>query len=410
MRKVEKNTKKLIANKHFHQKKLADGLLNFEVHETTCSFILRHENLFLSGDSYGKRLFDKIYQKNNKITSVLEIGAGLGYLAKKFIKRHKEICDSKLSYTIFDLSPELIENQKKNIKASKVSWIEGDALEISKKIKDKSFDVVIANEMLADLPVEVLEKKGLPESTKLNSSQIKTITSFQKNFEGNIFIPVGLLKMVSELKKFCHPDSKIILSEYFTRHGGGNIVPLHQHDECRLNLNLTAELIRNEGFDVEVISMIDYLEMNLNVQPLSKELTKFFSDNLAIFKSRTSPFAKKELIGMNLSKTAFCRAEWLSVFSNYYFLILSPKVTPAHMGAAQTLKIYKNECVSVVSNKKESFLVLTHPAKALPLSKDEKRIWVSIKSGTSIKKIKNLDLTTWFFLKKLEVNGYLSFK
>lgn len=401
-------------NKLFHQKKLVDGLLNFEMHETTCSYMLRNPNVFLNGDSFGQRLFDKIYQQNKNLNSILEIGAGLGHLAKEFINRSSKVTKKNLDYTIIDLSPELIKNQRKTLKAKKIKWIEGDVLEFSKHIKKATYDVVIANEMLADLPVEILENKQ--KVNNLNNFQVQTIKNFQEDFKGKVFIPKGLLTLLTGIKPYCHSNSKIILSEYFTRHGGGSLLQLHNHQEYKLNLNLTAELIRNEGFDVEVVSMIDYLDFNLNVKPLSKELTKFFSDHLGVLKSRTVPFSEKELkknIDINevdFSASAFNRAEWISIFSNYYFLILTPKLAEASLGKVLSLKIYKNNEITLLKSGKKNFLISNNPVKAVPINRSEEMIWKSIKSGMTVKKLVNQDLVVLGFIKKLEEMHFLSFK
>lgn len=416
MREVEfVRNKKLLNNKTFHQKKLINGVLNFEVHETTCSYILREPNLFLNGESFGQRLFDKIYHTVVRINSVLEIGAGLGHLAKNFIDQYNEVVNEKLNYTILDLSPELIRIQKTNLKNKKVKWIEADALDISKKIKLPQFDVIIANEMLADLPVEAIKNNEIPNGNILNPYQIETIKSFGKGLSSDIYVPTGLIKMLKGLKESCHEETQIILSEYFTGHGGGNLIQLHNHQECRLNLNLTAELIRDLGFDVKVISMIDYLDFNLNVKPISKELIKFFADHLLVLKSRTSPLTEKELKEVNrsnsfeLSSAAFCRAEWLTIFSNYYYLIVTPKLNSRNKNEIG-LRVYKNEDISNLKIENKYFIVLTHPAKALEVTSEEFKLWKKIKSGNPLKKIIDDNLGNWIFLKKLEANHFINFK
>src|SRR5262249_24384322 len=88
---------------------------------------------------------------------VLEIGAGLGYVGKDAIAQLRA-AGRDVDYTIVELSPALADAQRERIGAA-ATWVMGDALEVA---LDRTFDLVISNEMVGDLPAKHMKDTGLP--------------------------------------------------------------------------------------------------------------------------------------------------------------------------------------------------------------------------------------------------------
>ena len=104
--------------------------------------------LLSRNDSFGHLLYDYLGQffPMEKVSKVLEIGGGYGYLMKDFLDRK-----GSLKTCMLDISPVLLEKQKETLKEFPVDFREEDFLET--QVSDLSeFDLAIMNENLGDFP------------------------------------------------------------------------------------------------------------------------------------------------------------------------------------------------------------------------------------------------------------------
>jgi hypothetical protein len=99
-------------------------------------------------DSFGHLLYDYLagFVSMEKVTRVIEIGGGYGYLMKDFLDRKGE-----LEPCMLDLSPLLLEKQKETLKGHEVCYREEDFLETEPATLE-GFDLAILNENLGDFP------------------------------------------------------------------------------------------------------------------------------------------------------------------------------------------------------------------------------------------------------------------
>ncbi len=118
--------------------------------EITVSHLLRHENSFTrDGLPFGVLLAKTLKETGllNEGAKVLEVGPGLGDLAKNFCREAKPD-----EYVFMDISPKIINFLKTRFGEGKFDFILGDFLQ--RKIKRK-FDLIICNEVLSDFPTIV---------------------------------------------------------------------------------------------------------------------------------------------------------------------------------------------------------------------------------------------------------------
>jgi SAM-dependent MidA family methyltransferase len=80
------------------------------------------------------------------ISHLIEIGGGYGCLMRDFLRRN-----DKLSATMIDLSPFLLEQQRETLREFDVKFIEGDFLEMDDWILS-GVDLAILNEVVGDFP------------------------------------------------------------------------------------------------------------------------------------------------------------------------------------------------------------------------------------------------------------------
>jgi SAM-dependent methyltransferase len=361
---------KIVSSQRFHQLSLKNAVQNFESFESTACYMLREKSDFLNRRSYGEAVYECMAAELGKPPkSVVEIGAGTGHLALSFLQKQRK-SKTPFQYSIFDLSPVLIRAQKKTLHSFRhsVRWTQGPAAKTLRKIKYTS-DLIIANEMLADLDVLVVQKKS---KAKLNlPSHLEKIVRNYQSHSPQLIVPTGLIDLLNAAKQVCHPDSVLFFSEYFTRHGGGELVPLPGHYESLLNLNMTADLIRAMDFDVQVRPLIDCLNMNLNVETVGKDSLRFLYEKMRLLPSRTIPLRVRDF---HLTVPGFpapvARAEWLQFFSSYYVLLLRPRRPLSEMISLSDVPIRSKIFPVLRTSKEKKFLLNTYPSRAFPISKN----------------------------------------
>lgn len=114
----------------------------------------------------------KYTHSKNEVIRILEIGAGFGEFAKNFLIAFKEISDydelgffERLEYVISDYSNKTLEELKdsKRLKtfANQIHFVEFDALDKflwKKNFAQESFDAIMANYLLDQLPARIFVK------------------------------------------------------------------------------------------------------------------------------------------------------------------------------------------------------------------------------------------------------------
>ena len=107
-----------------------------------CRRILRRN------DSYGHLLYDFL-ERLIPVTSlrkVIEIGGGYGFLMRDFLNRNRS-----LQATMLDISPFLLERQRRTLGAHDVTYRLADAMALEPQDL-RSFDLAVLNENLGDFP------------------------------------------------------------------------------------------------------------------------------------------------------------------------------------------------------------------------------------------------------------------
>jgi 2-polyprenyl-3-methyl-5-hydroxy-6-metoxy-1,4-benzoquinol methylase len=143
-----------VATDDYYRHDIADADAQFDHRETTLSHLFREPHPALRGRTYGGALVDALATQGRlpaQRVRVLEIGAGLGFVARA-------VCEAlaarglAVEYTILEIAPALAAAQRKRTADLPVTVREGDVL--AAELPSDSFDLVIANEMVGDLPAE----------------------------------------------------------------------------------------------------------------------------------------------------------------------------------------------------------------------------------------------------------------
>src|SRR5690606_13720330 len=141
----------------YHREAIGEADAQFDHQETTLSHLLRVPHPAIKARTYGQALADELLARDRipeGRVRVLEIGGGLGYVAKDVIARLRR-AGREVAYTIVELSPVLAKAQRERV-GTDATWIEGDVLSAS--LPDASFDLILSNEMVGDLPARQLSR------------------------------------------------------------------------------------------------------------------------------------------------------------------------------------------------------------------------------------------------------------
>jgi hypothetical protein len=99
-------------------------------------------------DSFGHLLYDYLsgHLSMEKVSRVIEIGGGYGYLMKDFLDR-----DGTIQPCMLDISPFLLDKQRETLRGYEVCYCEADFLDTEPESLE-GFDLALLNENLGDFP------------------------------------------------------------------------------------------------------------------------------------------------------------------------------------------------------------------------------------------------------------------
>jgi SAM-dependent methyltransferase len=172
-----------------------------EVTETTLSHLLRVPHPALRGRTYGQALVDVLVTRGvvpEGHVRVLEIGAGLGYLADHAIERLRE-AGRTVDYTIIELAPAQARL------TSRATWIEGDALAVS--APDGAFDLILCNEMVGDLPA----------SSPAPDEVVATAGRYGVNGDDAptpCYLQTGAFELIARMARWLAPGGAAVVTEF----------------------------------------------------------------------------------------------------------------------------------------------------------------------------------------------------
>jgi hypothetical protein len=163
--------------------------------------------------SYGHLLYDHLttFMPLMDMTSILEIGAGYGYLMKDFLERNPG-----LRPCLMDISPALVGKQREMLAGHDVSYVLQDALEADAATL-QHFELVILNENLGDFPTAVNVDRRIFEDLKGSGDLQKRICrlfdAYTLEIPQTLFnLNLGALEMV---EKLCSSGvSRIFIGEH----------------------------------------------------------------------------------------------------------------------------------------------------------------------------------------------------
>jgi SAM-dependent methyltransferase len=135
----------------WHEDGITDATTHFDDVETTFAHAFARPHPALEGEPYGARLYDRLVRRGllPEGATVLEVGPGTGQVARDLLDADQAADRPRIRrYIRLDRSPVLLAAQNELVPESE--GIHGDAT--SPPLPDASVDLLLSNEVLADLP------------------------------------------------------------------------------------------------------------------------------------------------------------------------------------------------------------------------------------------------------------------
>jgi protein-L-isoaspartate O-methyltransferase len=279
---------------------IAEADPQFDHQETTLSHLLRVPHPVLAAATgngvraprtYGQALADALLARGaipEGSVRILEIGAGLGYVARDVISRLRDT-GREVSYTIIELSPALAAAQKERLAGGTgttgvtgVTWILGDVLDVA---LDATFDVVLSNEMAGDLPARQLSRADVgldPEGGNADRDKLRAISRAAAD-RGLVlddapepfYLQTGAFEMIERIAKWLVRGGTALVTEFGDISAWPRLSNQLDHPELSTHFGLLAQAGTGCGLMPNIEFVIDFLDFDRTLQGLATTRSYF---------------------------------------------------------------------------------------------------------------------------------------
>ncbi len=272
----------------YHREDIVDADAQFDHQETTLSHLLRVPHPALRGRTYGGALVDAMVGKQaireGKLR-VLEIGAGLGYVARDVIARLREL-GREVEYTIVELSPALAAAQRTRI-GEAATWIAGDVLAVT--LPDGAFDFILSNEMAGDLDARKLSRPDVgldPDGTgTVDRDKLRAYgggAALAADLGINLddatepfYLQTGAFELVSRIARWLAPGGTAVVTEFGDVAKWPTLSTHLDHPELSTHFGQLLQVARASGLEGKIEFVIDLLDFDRDQQGLATTRSHF---------------------------------------------------------------------------------------------------------------------------------------
>jgi hypothetical protein len=263
----------------FHLQGIEDASWEFDLIEPTVNHALRFPSETLGGLDYGARFCVSalnpevlpLLAEGSRL-EVLEVGGGTGSFARSFIDQARSLKTPagepvEINYQIMDLSPSLIQSQQQKLAGvvPAVTHYQQDATSFS---LDRKFDLIIANEVIADFPVAWVKRtrdEGDDSTPKWEGEGASDLERYDLDALLNadaFLVNTGVFRFIERAWQHLNPGGVVIMSEY----GSVDTFPLQSyhlnHEEFSIHFGHAQKCARQVGFECRLMTLKDFLGMD----------------------------------------------------------------------------------------------------------------------------------------------------
>jgi SAM-dependent methyltransferase len=222
----------------------------------------------------------------------LEVGAGLGYVARDVLQRMRER-GLDVSYDIIELSPALAAAQRERLQGTGATVREGDILAIdlpgAGAGAEAGFDFVLANEMISDLPAVELTRA----QAGLNEPQGSAERQARQDELGEVgrlirdhalqlddapdpfYLTTGALSLLGRLWSALAPGGAAVITEFGELTMYPRLSTQLDHFELSIHFGHLERAARSLGFETHFEFIIDLLDFDRTLEGMATTRSYF---------------------------------------------------------------------------------------------------------------------------------------
>ena len=283
----------------FHLHGIEDAGWEFDLIEPTVNHGFRFPHEALGGFDYGSRFClstlkpDVVPLLNDaRRLEVLEVGGGTGSFARSFIKQAASLNGPNVNYHILDLSPALMESQRKILGGllPESRHFQQDATAFD--LPGHSFDLIISNEVIADFPVASVQRNAANEWQGEGAQYLDKYDLSDKDAPDSFVVNAGVFRFIERAWKHLTPGGTLIVSEYGAEHHYPAVSFNLNHDEFTIHFGHLVACATKIGFQCRLLTLKEFLAIDEEVLVLNGREEHLLCLN-HVFKSygETLPYA-----------------------------------------------------------------------------------------------------------------------
>ena len=275
----------VISPSEYYKHDVTDPEAQFDHQETTLSHLLRIGHPALGGRTYGQKLIDVLVARG-KIPEgrvrVLEIGAGLGYVARDAITALSD-AGRTVEYTIVELAPALAKAQQELIGKTCATWVMGDVLAVD--LAAGSFDLILSNEMAGDLPAIQLTRADLgleADQGNVDREKLQRYSKIAADRNVNLddapepfYLMTGAFDLIERIERWLAPSGFAVVTEFGDQSAWPKLSTHLDHPELSTHFGQLHQLAKVAGFDAKIEFVIDLLDFDRDQKGLATTRSHF---------------------------------------------------------------------------------------------------------------------------------------
>lgn len=257
----------------FHSLGIENASWEFDFVEPTINHGFRFSSDALGGLNYGARFCVStlrpevlpLFGRSDRI-EVLEVGGGTGTFAKSFIE-HARASQAKyngvsINYQIADLSPVLMQSQREQLSSvgPPIQHFHQDATELN--IPGRTFDLIIANEVIADFPVAAVTRQVDGKWQGAGAADVEKYGLADESAPNSFLLNTGAFRFLERAWEHLTPGGTLIVTEY----GDEFDYPVQayhlNHEEFSIHFGHLKKCAEQIGFKCQLLALQDFLEID----------------------------------------------------------------------------------------------------------------------------------------------------